>query len=281
MKKKFAILITAISLFNLTVFASEQGYITKAEVEASGKTPYSVNYKYQQDYLNGKPIPESAVYYEKMVTKSELEAAGKAPDSVDEKYRFDYFENRLIPASAIHYKKAQTSKPKGNYILNWNGEYKSGNRIVKVNQNGTKVTVTVINKATTKTTVNPFNAFSEQLKIGAKYNSNSVEFKKATQNNILNNLYGNAKTVTIPEKTLFTATGTLDTNNNVVWLYPGKNYQVKLSFTVKDQIDWGKYITVYKDLNITDNTSKLGKNPFEPNGLSLSGKYDAVTDKYK
>ena len=281
MKKKLAILIGAISLFNVNTFASEQGYITKAEIEAVGKEPYSINYKYQQDYLNGNPIPESAVYYEKMVTKSELEEAGKEPDSVDEKYRTDYFANNLIPLSAVHYKNAETTKAQQNYILNWNGEYKNNDRIIKVSQNGTKVTVTVINKAKTRTTYNTFDALTEQLRIGSQYDKNSWEYKKATQNNIFNNLYGNAKTVTTPEKTLFTSTGTLDTANNVVWLYPGKNYQVKLSFTVSNQIDLGDFIAVYKNLSITDNTSKLGKNPFEPNGLSISGYYDATTNKYK
>ncbi len=78
--------------------------ITKAEAEASGKLPYSVDYRYQQDYLEGKDVPESALNYEKMVTKSQLEAAGKGPDSVNWRYQQDYLANKPIPESALIYK---------------------------------------------------------------------------------------------------------------------------------------------------------------------------------
>lgn len=78
--------------------------ITKAEAEASGKLPYSVDYRYQQDYLDGKDVPESALYYEKMVTKSQLEAAGKGPDSVNWRYQEDYLADKPIPESALIYK---------------------------------------------------------------------------------------------------------------------------------------------------------------------------------
>ncbi len=37
--------------------------VTKSELEAAGKGPDSVNWRYQQDYLANKPIPESALIY--------------------------------------------------------------------------------------------------------------------------------------------------------------------------------------------------------------------------
>lgn len=78
--------------------------VTKAELEASGKVPYSVDYRYQQDYLDGKDIPETALNYERMVTKSQLEAAGKGPDSVNWRYQEDYLAGKPIPESALIYK---------------------------------------------------------------------------------------------------------------------------------------------------------------------------------
>ena len=281
MKKKFAVLFTSVLIFSsANVFADESGYITKEQIEASGKSPYSVNYKYQQDYLTGKPVPESAVYYEKMVNKSALEAEGKGPDSVDEKYREDYFADKLIPVSAIHYKqKVSQNQSSKTTILNWNGEYTGYNRIVKIVQDGTKFSVTVTNNEKTTTSYNAVNALRNQFKIGNSYDRNSAEYERATRDNIVNNLYGNIKTTTIPAKTLFTTSGTL--NNNIVWLYPGSNYQAKLAFEVVSQRNYDSYIEVTKQVTITDNTNKLGKNPFEPSGKSLEGTYMVTTIKYK
>ncbi len=281
MKKKFAVLFTSILIFSsANVFADESGYITKEQIEAAGKSPYSINYKYQQDYLEGKPVPESAVYYEKMVNKSSLEEAGKAPDSVDEKYREDYFADKLIPESAIHYKqKIPQNQPSGTTILNWNGEYTGYNRVIKVVQDGTKFSVTITNNEKTKTSYSLTDAVRNQFRIGASYDHNSAEYERATRDNIVDNLYGNIKTTTIPAKTLFTASGTL--SDNVVWLYPGSNYQAKLTFEVISQIDYDSYIEVTKQVTITDNTNKLGKNPLEPNGESLGGTYMVTTIKYK
>lgn len=37
--------------------------VTKSQLEAAGKGPDSVNWRYQEDYLADKPIPESALIY--------------------------------------------------------------------------------------------------------------------------------------------------------------------------------------------------------------------------
>ncbi len=100
-----------------TAAAPGEKMVTKSELEAAGKGPDSVNWRYQQDYLANKPIPESALIYkqkaaapstsssgEKMVTKSQLEAAGKGPDSVNWRYQQDYLANKPIPESALIYK---------------------------------------------------------------------------------------------------------------------------------------------------------------------------------
>ncbi|MDO5388013.1 MAG: hypothetical protein Q4F63_02145 [Clostridia bacterium] len=92
--------------------------VTKSQLEAAGKGPDSVNWRYQEDYLANRPIPESALIYknpvetqpttnstgEKMVTKSQLEAEGKGPDSVNWRYQEDYLANKPIPESALIYK---------------------------------------------------------------------------------------------------------------------------------------------------------------------------------
>ncbi len=49
---------------------------------------------------------------EKMVTKSQLEAAGKGPDSVNWRYQEDYLANKPIPESALIYKPKTAPKPK-------------------------------------------------------------------------------------------------------------------------------------------------------------------------
>ena len=95
---------------------SNEKMVTKSQLEAEGRGPDSVNWRYQEDYLANKPIPESALIYkpktaaapatsgEKMVTKSQLEAAGKGPDSVNWRYQEDYLANKPIPESALIYK---------------------------------------------------------------------------------------------------------------------------------------------------------------------------------
>ncbi|MGN1317809.1 MAG: hypothetical protein ACI4VF_02255, partial [Lachnospirales bacterium] len=109
MKKNLFMLTVVLALSSVAVQPAFA--ITKAEAEASGKVPYSVQYEYQQDYLDGKDVPESALYYEKMVTKSQLEAEGKGPDSVNWRYQEDYLADKPIPESALVYKnsEAQTS----------------------------------------------------------------------------------------------------------------------------------------------------------------------------
>jgi hypothetical protein len=104
MKKKSFLNVLAVSLCAVAVVQTPTYAITKAEAEASGKLPYSVDYQYQQDYLDGKDVPESALHYEKMVTKSQLEAEGKGPDSVNWRYQEDYLADKPIPESALIYK---------------------------------------------------------------------------------------------------------------------------------------------------------------------------------
>ena len=104
MKKNYFTKVLVLTLSAATVMQIPAYAVTKAELEASGKVPYSVDYRYQQDYLDGKDVPESALNYEKMVTKSQLEAAGKGPDSVNWRYQEDYLANKPIPESALIYK---------------------------------------------------------------------------------------------------------------------------------------------------------------------------------
>ncbi|MDO4301089.1 MAG: hypothetical protein Q4D26_06825 [Clostridia bacterium] len=104
MKKNYFTRTLVLALSAAMVMQIPAYAITKAEAEARGKVPYSVQYEYQQDYLDGKDVPESALYYEKMVTKSQLEAAGKGPDSVNWRYQEDYLADKPIPESALVYK---------------------------------------------------------------------------------------------------------------------------------------------------------------------------------
>lgn len=104
MKKNYFTKVLVLTLSAATVMQIPAYAVTKAELEASGKVPYSVDYRYQQDYLDGKDVPESALNYEKMVTKSQLEAAGKGPDSVNWRYQQNYLANKPIPESALIYK---------------------------------------------------------------------------------------------------------------------------------------------------------------------------------
>ena len=130
MKKTVSLILgslLALSLCFSAYAATDTGerMVTKAELEAAGKGPDSVNWRYQEDYLANKPIPESMLIYksktaaaaapavsstgEKMVTKSELEAAGKGPDSVNWRYQEDYLANKPIPESALIYKPKASS----------------------------------------------------------------------------------------------------------------------------------------------------------------------------
>ena len=114
MKKNYFTRTLVLALSAAMVMQIPAYAITKAEAEASGKLPYSVDYKYQQDYLDGKDVPESALYYEKMVTKSQLEAAGKGPDSVNWRYQEDYLADKPIPESALIYKQQTVAQPATN-----------------------------------------------------------------------------------------------------------------------------------------------------------------------
>lgn len=222
-------------------YTTVTAYTTKAKIEASGRLPFSVNYKYQKDYLEGKPIPVSAVYYEKMTTKSMLEKEGKLPDEVTEPYLQDYLNNEFIPVSALRY-------------YNWTGTYYCGKKIIKIQQNNQNITATVSNAPTIGFDYGSM--FSNQLKIESNYNKGDYGYNAATTNNILNNSYD------IPEKILFKATGKIE--GTTVWLYPGQNYAVKM---VIHSDSYGNAITV------TDNVYFPNKNPFDKAGGSISGEY--------
>ena len=75
MKKTISLILgslLALSLCFSAYAATETGerMVTKAELEAAGKGPDSVNWRYQEDYLANRPIPESALIYKPKASSS-------------------------------------------------------------------------------------------------------------------------------------------------------------------------------------------------------------------
>ncbi|MGN1319108.1 MAG: hypothetical protein ACI4VF_08825, partial [Lachnospirales bacterium] len=84
-----------------TTSSTGEKMVTKSQLEAEGKGPDSVNWRYQEDYLANKPIPESALIY-KPKTTNKSSSSSTPTQMFGDKNNAGFFDQAMSPMTDLY-----------------------------------------------------------------------------------------------------------------------------------------------------------------------------------